>query len=257
MKKFIKSTTLFFSIAFFASSLNFIEPVYANDFSAKSLQKNQYETTITLVGEGKINIKPDTSDIVFYVSDISKETTEAQNKNKIKTQNIIDALKEYGISENNIKIQEYSIYPEYDYDDNYDEILKGYRASNKIVIKTKDIDNIISIIDIGVKNGITSCQEISFYIEENNDCYNKALKLALDNANDKANFIADILEKDNIQIIDITEIPTYNSYKNEKYYSEVIYDSESSEENKIANTNISYDDIEIESTIYVTYSFGE
>lgn len=83
-----------------------------------SLKNNQQSAqgitnTISVVGEGKASVAPDTLEINLSVSEIGKTTELAQQAANDKITKVTAILKAKGIPTNNIKTTNVSVYPEY------------------------------------------------------------------------------------------------------------------------------------------------
>ncbi|MPN47107.1 26 kDa periplasmic immunogenic protein [bioreactor metagenome] len=107
---------------------------------------------------------------------------------------IIAAIKKEGIKAEDIKTNDYSINPKYDYDKNTGRSsIVGYTVSNILKVTVKDIMKVGQVIDIAVKNGANTSNSISFGISDYDTYYNKALLKALSNAQGKAQAISSFL----------------------------------------------------------------
>lgn len=139
---------------------------------------------ITVYGGGKVTVKPD----IAYVS-IGVETVNSNLQTAIKENNdniiaIINYLKSKNIEENDIKTKYYSVYQSRDYTTS--EKYQQYHISNTIEYKTTDLENIGSQITELTELGANRLDNIQFDCSNISNCYQKALKLALEDAKQKA-----------------------------------------------------------------------
>lgn len=139
---------------------------------------------IIVFGCGKVTVKPD----IAYIS-IGVETVNSNLQTAIKENNdniiaIIDYLKSKNIEENDIITKYYSVHQSGDYTTS--EKYQKYHISNTIEYKTTDLENIGSQITELTKLGANRLDNIQFDCSDISNCYQKALKLALEDAKQKA-----------------------------------------------------------------------
>ena len=139
---------------------------------------------IIVYGGGKVTVKPD----IAYIS-IGVETVNSNLQTAIKENNdsiiaIIDYLKSKNIEENDIKTKYYSVYQSRDYTTS--EKYQQYHISNTIEYKTTDLENIGSQITELTELGANRLDNIQFDCSDISNCYQTALKLALEDAKQKA-----------------------------------------------------------------------
>lgn len=155
-----------------------------DDVKNNSNTKNLPVAKIIVYGGGKVTIKPD----IAYIS-IGVETVNSNLQTAIKENNdniiaIIDYLKSKNIEENDIKTKYYSVYQSRDYTTS--EKYQQYHISNTIEYKTADLENIGSQITQLTELGANRLDNIQFDCSDISNCYQKALKLALEDAKQKA-----------------------------------------------------------------------
>lgn len=90
--------------------------------------------TISVAGEGKAKVAPDTMLISFSVSELAKTTEEAQKTANTKLAQLRTILQTFEIPDNKISTQQLSIYPEYNRNDGKNTII-GYRATQTIDVR--------------------------------------------------------------------------------------------------------------------------
>lgn len=151
--------------------------------TAKAAETN----TITVNGKGTVKAKPDIAIVYLGVETRDKDSGKAQEEASKIMEAVIQMLKETGVSEENMKTANISIYPRVDYQTNE---TTGYVANQSIEVKIKDLQNVGKIIDAAVALGANSFGGIQFSIEDTAAYYNEALTLAVKNAKDKADVLA-------------------------------------------------------------------
>lgn len=173
---------------------------------------------ITVSGLGEVKLAPDMAIISIGVESLNESLSVAQKENSDNINKLIETLKEMGISEENIKTRNFYVYQRYDYSKG--EEFLGYQVSNYLDFKTKDVDNVGSIISKLLENGANRLSGVSFTIENQDEAYNMALARALENAKIKAKALTDMEYKN----FEICESESYNCIARE-YYSSYSKDS--------------------------------
>lgn len=168
---------------------------------------------ITVNGNGIVSVDPDEATINFSVETMKDTANEAQSETARITNEVIEKLKENGITEEQIKTRNIYTAPRYDYSPTGERKIIGYISVNDFEVETKDIDNVAKIIDIGIKAGATGIDGVTFSISDTNKYYGDALKMAIENATDNANTIASSIGVNLGKVINVTDNGSYNSYK--------------------------------------------
>lgn len=114
-------------------------------------------------------VSPDTVEVSIAVrTDDKKTMQEAVRKNKEITDKVYAYLKGEINSANGdyIKTSNYSASPSYIYNSSNKRILDKYEVSNNIIVHTKSIDKIASIIDKSLSLGATNVDSLNFSLSE-------------------------------------------------------------------------------------------
>jgi len=185
---------------------------------------NIQRSTINVTGTGEINAIPDLGTISFSVITIADTADEASEENTEKMNNIIGIVKEFGVKEKDIKTTNYSLYPQYDYNDEDDyywqpidkerEIV-SYRASQTLTVKIRDIDDSGEIIKAATKAGADQIGGLNFTIDDEDELKIEARELAIKDAKEKAEILANQLGVKLIKIMYFSEnsYPYYDDYR--------------------------------------------
>jgi uncharacterized protein len=151
------------------------------------------EQGIRVTGQGEVSGTPDTLTVNLGVSlrrdTVEQATTEAADL----ATRLIDALTGAGVDDKDIQTRNYSIYPEYDYKADTQTLL-GYRVTNTVTVKIRNLDDAGSIIDAATGAGGDAVQVsgVSFSIEDDDALLQDARGRAWDNAKAKADQLASL-----------------------------------------------------------------
>ncbi|MCJ7491489.1 MAG: SIMPL domain-containing protein [Dehalococcoidia bacterium] len=148
---------------------------------------------ITVSGEGKATGQPDIAILSLGISTLRPTVAEARNEAASTMQKVIDSVKGNGVAEKDIQSAQYSIYPEYDYSIVASQKLLGYRITNTVTIKVRDIDKTSDVLDGATAAGgdLTQVQGISFTIDEPDALRDQAREDAVKDAKARAQRLAD------------------------------------------------------------------
>lgn len=158
-----------------------------------NVNTGQTQTGISVSGTGEVTGTPDTVEVNLGVSVLGKTVAEASAMAAEKADALIAALTGNGVDEKDITTTDYSIYPEYDYRNNT-QTLNGYRVTNTVRAKIRDIANSGNVIDRAVAVGGDDVQVngLSFSIEDNTELVQAARDAAWKDAFEKATQLAEL-----------------------------------------------------------------
>lgn len=140
---------------------------------------------MTVYGNGSVKVKPDIATASLGVMTENKNLKNAQEKNAVRTTNVLNTLRQMGIKEKDIKTENYSISPEYDYIEGK-QVFRTYRVTNSLRVIFRDLNKIGETIDAAVASGANIVNNITFTVQDPQRFYNEALKIATKNALVKA-----------------------------------------------------------------------
>jgi uncharacterized protein YggE len=104
---------------------------------------------------------------------------------------MINSMNANGVEEDDIQTSQLYISPEYDYRNN-EAVLRGFRVSNSVSVKVRDIDTTSKVVDDAVAAGgdDTQLQGISFTIDDPKELQKQAREAAIADARAKADTLA-------------------------------------------------------------------
>jgi len=145
---------------------------------------------LAVVGEGKVDVIPDVAYVDVGITVNNVDTVESAQAEINKTNNaIINAMKELKIDKKDIKTSNYSIYPNYNYENNSNQIT-GYSGNVTITIKTKDPNVAGKVIEMATKAGANQIQGTRFVVDAPEKYREQARGKAIDNAKAQATSLA-------------------------------------------------------------------
>lgn len=183
---------LLLSAAILAGSFIYISKEFIQSNKDNQQTSQGITNTISVIGEGKSKVTPDTLTINLSVSEVAKTTKEAQTVANEKITKIQGILEKAGVSKDNIKTQNLNVYPEYDRSNNT-QTLKWYRSQQSLTIELngeKYVDQGNSIIDEISALGNVNVDNTSFDVKDKIRGLADARQKAFDDAKAKAEQLA-------------------------------------------------------------------
>lgn len=144
-------------------------------------------TTITVTGNGTVDVTPDKASFDFGVTTNGTTAVEALGKNSDQANAIIAALKSAGVASSDIQTSEVSLWPQTSSDGTK---ITGYQASNTVTVNAP-IAKSGDIVDAAVGAGANNVDGPNLDTSDTSSSYAEALKNAMDDAKTKAQAIAD------------------------------------------------------------------
>ncbi len=148
--------------------------------------------TISVVGEAEKKISPDETKVSLAVENTEANANLARKNNAEKIDKIITALKNNGLTNENISTSNFEIRPNYDTANNNFEKIVSYTALNKIILTTSSNANISSFIDFAVNSGANRVDSIEFTSSKKvlNESFKELLKEAFNDALQKVEILS-------------------------------------------------------------------
>ena len=214
-----------------------------------SLVQAQEKTQIPLIsvsGEGKISVKPDQVVINFGIENIGKDATEVKKLNDETVAKVLKFIKEFGIQSSDFKTTDVSLNRNYD----YEKKKYNYRASQSVTIILKNLSRYDSLIMGLVDNGINSVSNVEFKTSKLEEYKSEARKLAMKEAQHKAEDYVSVLNQKIGKAITIND--NTQTYFPQPMYRMAMADKEISG-NSIPKETIAVGEIEVVATVSVSF----
>jgi uncharacterized protein len=144
------------------------------------------QTGITVVGTGSAKAVPDVAEWSFGVRTEAESAAAAMQQNAAAANRLIAALKDAGISGDDLRTESVSLYPQ---QDEMGRSITGYMASNT-VHATMKISKAGSIIDKAVAAGANEIYGPNLRVSDSDAQYAQAVDEAFDDARTRAEAVA-------------------------------------------------------------------
>ncbi|MDD5162848.1 MAG: SIMPL domain-containing protein [Candidatus ainarchaeum sp.] len=206
---------------------------------------------VTVSGSVTKTISPDKAVIALSVETLDKSASKSQGDNAETAAKVVQAIKDSGIAESDIKTSGYSLNEEFQWNDMTKKSESvGYRTRNSIQVTVKDLAQTGKIIDAASEAGANSIDSVYFSLSnaKESEARVSALKEASANAKEKAQSIAEGLGIAIGKVYSASE----NSAINLPYYYRSAMDAGAAESSKVT-TPIIAGDIELTTTVTVQF----
>ncbi len=148
---------------------------------------------ITVSGEGTVSVPPDLALVDGGVTSDAKTAREASDANNAAMAKVLAALKGAGIAEKDMQTSRLSLFPQYAQQTRPNpgpNVVTGYRASNRVTIRVRDVTKVASTIDTLVTSGANEVGGINFIVSKASQLLDDARAQAVADARRKAELYA-------------------------------------------------------------------
>lgn len=208
MKKILVTLTI---ISLFAGCAN---------LSSQAVSINQERGQVSVNTSANTEVAPDVAEISFAVQTYDlKSMQSATLDNKKISDRVFFELKSMINSSNGdyIKTSDFSAQPIYSYI-NSKKNFEKYEVSNRVVVHTKSIDKIGTMIDKAIAAGATNVDNLSFSVSNYESHCNDLISIATQKAKTRADVIAKSLGTSIDGIGNITTSCSTNNYNPPRFY---------------------------------------
>jgi len=162
-------------------------------------------TRLDVSATGEVSRVPDLAIISAGVQTLQPTATAAIEENATRMERVRAALKRAGIADKDIQTSSISLNPEYRYAENQPPVLTGYRASNTVNVKFRDLKRSGAILDALVREGANQLNGPSLTIDKPEEAYDEARVKAIAVGQRRAELYARALGKRVVRILSISE----------------------------------------------------
>ncbi len=164
--------------------------------------------TITVVGEAKSQEKSQIAIFTAGVNAYNDDKTLAVNEVNKKVEAIIEAVKEFGVTSEDIKTQSLNIYQNQDqyYEDGRQKYRPGqWNVSNTVEIKLMNVDRAATLASVLTKGGATNVYGPNFTFDDTSEQSTALLDAAFKNAETKAGKVAQSTRRKLGKVVSVVE----------------------------------------------------
>jgi len=223
----------------------------SGETSELKINLNSQQEGIWVSGNGKVYATPDVAILRLGIEAQEATVAEAQTQAAEAMDQVMEVLEDEGIDEKDIQTQYFNIHRVTRWDNNREqEIVLGYRVTNMITAKIRDVDTAGEVIDAVATAGgdLIRIDNISFTVDDPTPYYEEAREQAIEYAEAKARQMAEVagvkLGKPNY-ISESSYMPSPNYYGRDMVMAEAA---------PAPTTSISPGEMEITINVQIAYS---
>lgn len=156
-------------------------------------EERAMERTITVSATGTVTATPDEALISTGVTSEAKTAREAMSANNADMSKVIGELKSAGVDAKDIQTSQFNVQPVYVYpkEGGAPPTVTGYRVSNMVSVRVRDLDKLGSVLDQMVSADANQMNGITFNVSKAETLKDDARKDAMANAYRRAKLLAE------------------------------------------------------------------
>lgn len=189
-------------------------------FSESYAQSGKYEkSTLSITGKGETITIPDSAYINIAVESTAETASGAVKNNAEKTNKVMEVIKAGLGKDDKVSTAGYSLSPVYEYNNETKKSeFRGYRAANRIMVETKNLNDLGKLIDSVAQAGSNRIDSLTFDTTERESYKKRALTMAVEDAKATAETVAKAAGVRIVKILSITPssdipMPIYGGYE--------------------------------------------
>lgn len=144
---------------------------------------------IVTTGEGVVKQAPDRAWVMIAAESRARTAQEAQRMNTEAMTAVLDKIKAAGIPADAIQTTGYNLQPEFDYAGGR-QTLRGYLAHNQVQVRVDTLAKTGDVLGAAVGSGATNVSGVRFDLKERDAVERDALRRAVQDARQRANYAA-------------------------------------------------------------------
>ena len=148
--------------------------------------------TLSVSGSGQAFLAPDIAYVYVGVHTENATAAEAVSENTDQTQQLIQAIQDFGVDPKDIRTTNFSIYPM----DRFDPATgqpsgqKVYAVDNTVYVTVRDLSKLGDLLDTAVQAGANTVNSVQFDVAEKSDALKQARADAVKDAESQAQSLA-------------------------------------------------------------------
>lgn len=161
---------------------------------------------VTVSGAGSAFGVPDVAVLTLGVEAEAATVEEARGQAAGSMEGMVQALKDGGVTNDDIQTTRFSVQPRYDLE-NDRQMLRGFLVTNIVTAKLREIDKTGELVDAALTAGgdLSRVDSLTFTIDDPSTLETEARRLAVDEARQRAETLADAAAAELGRVLSITE----------------------------------------------------
>src|SRR5215470_2453937 len=149
-----------------------------------------FPAAVSVTGEASVSVPPDLASVDAGVATDAKTAREASESNNTAMAKVLAALKAANIDAKDIQTSRLSLQPQYAPNRSGPSPIVGYRASNRVTVRIRDVSKVAGVIDTLVAAGANDIGNVNFEVSQASKLLDEAREKAVADARRKAEIYA-------------------------------------------------------------------
>ena len=160
--------------------------------SACAPASNQNVRTLSVSGSGDALLSPDIAYIYIGVHTENATAAEAVTENTSQTETLMQAIRDFGVDEKDIRTTNFSIYPmdRFDPASGLPSGEKTYAVDNTVYVTVRELATLGDLLDTAVQAGANTINSVQFDVAEKDEALKQARADAVKDAEAQAQSLA-------------------------------------------------------------------
>ena len=183
--------------------------VRAQDAPARAADAAFRATTLDVQAEGVSHVAPDMATMTLGVSTDAPRAADAQARNAKRMTEVVAALARAGLAGRDVQTSGLSLSPQYAYADGQPPRLTGYRASNGVTVRVRDLRRLAEAVDAAAAAGADEVGGVSFGLQDPQGSEDAARRDAVRRLQAQARLYADAAGLRLVRLVNLSETGGY------------------------------------------------
>jgi uncharacterized protein YggE len=162
--------------------------------------------SITVVGEGKVTIKPDVAQTNIGVEVLGDTVKQASTQNQETMNAVMAALKAQGIEDKDMQTSGYNVWVERPYVEGVPSDTVIYHVNNSVNVTIRDLEKVGPALDAAIEAGANNIYGVTFSVADPSALMSEARDKATQDALAKAGELARLNEVTLGDLISVSEV---------------------------------------------------
>ena len=154
-----------------------------------SVSSNSGSEGIHVSGQGSVSAAPDIALAQLGVQTFASKLEAAMTANSRSMNTVTNALKEQGITDEDIQTANFSVSPRYDFEKETQKII-GYWVDNRVRVTFRNLSRLGNALQAGIDAGANTVYDLRFTIDSRDALLSQARALAVSDARQRAETLA-------------------------------------------------------------------
>jgi len=203
---------VFFIVLILSTAVDVVNKIKEGRYISQNVRMRN---SIVVSETGEVYARPDLAVIAFTVLKEAKTVADAMNENSATMNNVINAVKEQGVEDRDVKTTSFNIRPRYEYSEGTygKRILVGYEVVQNLQVKIRDLGKIGTIIEKATSSGANEVSDLQMTIDNQDELKKQAREQAIAAVKIKAGELASQLDVKLGKIVSFSEnfyVPLYD-----------------------------------------------